>query len=162
MIKSLLFSVLIITLITACGFSPVYGQNSGKIPPVSLGKQDGRYANLMNDAIKTRLQARDSLSTNGDWILSYDLSESTQALGITQQAASTYSMLTVTVEYTVTSDKKIIATRKRTQRQGYDIVPSTFGSDQTLNDARAKAINTLSDAIIQDLVVLKKKQNNIN
>jgi hypothetical protein len=68
-------------------------------------------------------------------------------------------MLTLNITYTVKrpSDNTTLAQRSRRQRQGYDIVTSTYASDQSLADARTKAMDTLADAIIQDLVFLSKK-----
>jgi hypothetical protein len=146
---------------SGCGFSPVYGtQENTKLPSITLDKIEGRHTYLLDQALRTRLKARGSFSeTGGEWLLSYTLSEESQALGINESASSTYSMLTLTTTYTVKrpGDNTVLAQRSRRQRQGYDIVTSTYGSDQTLADARNKAIETMADAIIQDLVFLSKK-----
>lgn len=146
---------------SGCGFTPVYGsQAKTVVPAIALGKMEGQYGYLLDQALRTRLQARgQSGSAGGKWVLSSVLSEESQPLAINEQASSTYSMLTVNVTYTVTraSNNTLLAQRSRRQRQGYDIVTSTYGSDQSLADARTKAIDTLADAIIQDLVFLSKK-----
>ena len=153
------FCVLLMT--SGCGFSPIYGsEQNTKLPLITLDKAEGKYTFLLDQALRTRLKSRGSFAeTGGEWILSYTLSEETAALGINEKASSTYSMLTITTSYTVKrlGDNKILAQRSRRQRQGYDIVTSTYGSDQTLADARSKAIETMADAIIQDLVFLSKK-----
>ena len=115
---------------------------------------------MCSSDLRTRLQARgNSADTGGAWVLSFTVSEESQPIGINEQASSTYSMLTMNTTYTVIrpSDNKILAQRSRRQRQGYDIVTSTYASDQSLADARNKAIETMADAIIQDLVFLSKK-----
>jgi hypothetical protein len=156
------FLVVFLTVaLSGCGFTPVYGsQDNTKLPKITIGTIEGKYAYLLDQALRTRLEARGGLAeTGGDWILSYTVSEESQPLGINEQASSTYSMLTLNAAYTVKrpSDNTTLVQRSRRQRQGYDIVTSTYASDQSLADARTKAIDTLADAIIQDLVFLSKK-----
>jgi len=154
---------LLLIFASGCGFSPVYGaKENTKLPMITLDKVEGKYTYLLDQALRTRLKSRGSFTeTGGDWVLSYTLSEESQALGINEKASSTYSMLTLTADYKIKrpGDNTLLAQRSRRQRQGYDIVTSTYGSDQTLADARNKAIETMADAIIQDLVFLSKKDN---
>ncbi len=157
-----LFLVFFVGLIfSGCGFSPVYGSKENTtLPEITLGKIEGSHAYLLDQALRTRLKARgQSGAEGGEWVLSYTLSEESQPLGINEKASSTYSMLTLNAVYTVkrSSDNTTLVQRSRRQRQGYDILTSTYASDQSLADARTKAIDTLADAIIQDLVFLSKK-----
>ncbi|MFM7630498.1 MAG: LPS assembly lipoprotein LptE [Alphaproteobacteria bacterium] len=160
-IASFLVLFFVALVFSGCGFSPVYGSEANTtLPEVTLGQIEGKYAYLLDQSLRTRLRARgQSADAGGQWILSYTVSEESQPLGINEKASSTYSMLTVNATYTVTraSNNTILVQRSRRQRQGYDIVTSTYGSDQSLADARSKAIDTLADAIIQDLVFLSKK-----
>ena len=155
-------SLCALLLLAGCGFHPMYGANSVthsptaeaqfahiEIPPLP-DRAGQEFRNLLIDALHP-LGAAGVYS----YRLSISLRELDVNLGLQENATSTRGQVKMTVEYALidsASDRVLLHETLRTST-GYNILINQFGSVLSLEDARQRGLDTLSNDLTQHLAL---------
>lgn len=159
-----LLTIIAITFLSSCGFSPMYAQNgenaailsklaSVEIRPIKtiIGQE---YVNSLEDVLNPS-----HVSAAKDYIIEADVNKDTQALAIEQDRTVTRYKVVVTASYTLKekSSGKVISSGNVRGQSEYDRVDSDYATYASETETTSRAIRELAqDTKIRIIAALLK------
>lgn len=155
----ILFSLLVLSLVTACGFRPLYGTNGATSDPdtsaflasIDVRASDDRTGQMLQYAIEDLLHYDPAYAK---YRLRLTVEEKLQPIGIEQdRRISRYNLIHIIKLALIRSDtgkREFKDTVKITT--SYNIVQSDFASHMAERDARERAIQEAAEAIRMRLI----------
>jgi LPS-assembly lipoprotein len=147
-------------ILSACGFSPLYGEHSQstsvasqlaliKVPPIN-----DRTGQLIRIELTNRLTPTQAGSP-ASYLLPVTLSESRTNLVVRKDAAATRVNLTITAAFRLLriSDGVVLTTGNIRSVNSYDIVDSNYASLAAESDARRRGAIDVADGIVNRLAM---------
>ena len=156
-----LIGILLISLLTACGFRPMYGSNGETTSALrqdlaavfveTIPERSGQV--LRNRLIEQLGFGNDPVAPS--YTFSVQLVEAISALGIREDATSSYGRLTITARYilTDTATGKPILTDTTRAFSGFPIVDSEYAALTAQRDARQKVLQQLAETLARRVTV---------
>jgi LPS-assembly lipoprotein len=153
--------VLTLLLVSACGFQPLYGTQSGAPNPAVDALAETRVA-LIPDRIGQELRNNllDRLTPRGQpakprYELLVAVAERRDNLGIAIDDSATYGRLTVTTSFTLRdlASNQPVYTGQSRWTNGFTMVSSHFANITNEANARSRALQEISEDIRQQLGV---------
>ncbi|MDG2285914.1 MAG: LPS assembly lipoprotein LptE [Alphaproteobacteria bacterium] len=145
----------LISTLSACGFQPLYGSHGASgtdavshLAAIQIGPIADRSGQLLRNALRDKLTPR-GRAANAAYGLDISLQEGRSDLVILQDATSTFAKLRIGAKYVLTD---IASGRPLTRGTSesttiFNIVESEFANLNAQSDARARAVNQISDDI---------------
>ena len=150
----LLLSLLTLSLLTGCGFKPIYGSAgpsniSAELSTVQVAPIKDRIGQQLRNLLLDRINPGGA-PRKPNYRLLVQLSESKQELAIKKSEVSTRANLTFVAKFHLQGLKQF-AKRKVTGETkivtSYNILSSDYGTLATEQDARRRAVRELSEDI---------------
>ncbi len=149
---SVLTPAIIIALLTACGFRPLHGDgtvsDASQLANIRIGIIEDRIGQKFRNLLLDRLTPRGA-PARPRYLLGVTLSEGLQSLGVRKDATATRANLTVSANFTLSmvADKTLRYTGSASSTNSYNILESDFATLSAKNNARDRALRTLSEDI---------------
>ena len=145
--------------LSACGYRPLYGQNAADpqatqhMAAIHVMPMADRSGQMMRTALVRRLNVKGQPQTL--YKLNVRLSESLQQLAEQRSGFVTRANLTITAEYSLTraDDAGALTSGSVQSVASYNILDSDFATLSAQEDARKRAIESLSDDIRTRLAI---------
>lgn len=149
---SLIFTIFIIS---ACGFTPVYGDKSlpSSIGAIEVKVIPDRGGQIVRNHLIDRLY-QDGYPTNPDYFLAVSaIKENIVEIGIDIDDEASRAQLRQQANMTLTDAKtnKVVLTRTVRATSGYNILLGQFTTFVTEDDARNQALKTIAEDIVTQL-----------
>ena len=160
-IKQTAFFSILAVLLTACGFRPMYGSTGATtsalrqdLSAVFVETIPERSGQVLRNLLIEQLGFGND-PTAPRYRLNVQLIETINALGIREDATSSYGRLTITARYTLTDTAtgKPILTDTTRAFSGYTIVDSEYAALTAERDARQKVLRQLSETLARRVAV---------
>lgn len=156
--------IILVGLLTACGFQPLHTQKSTSSGTPILGSniQIAPIANREGQILRGYLQER--LNPHGqsapEYILETNITESRQDLGIERDTTATFARLSVTANYVLKStDTGVVLLRSSARSiNSFNVVDSPYAEQIAEQDARERALREIADDMALRLNVFFKNQ----
>jgi len=149
----LVFAATLLSLLTACGFSPVYA-------PGGVG--DGLRGSILVDApddrngfvFVARMEERLGRAQAARYTMAYDIVTRSEGVGITPAQETTRFNLFGTVTYTIidTTTGKPVTTGQVENFTGYSATSLIVGTQSVTRDANERLMVVLADQIVARLI----------
>ena len=154
------FAVLIVgPLITACGFTPVYQQNSRSqtrdyLSLIEIASISGKHGMQLSNWLEKKISPAESVQTPR-YLLSIDLNSSTEAVLIQLDNTATRQNLKISAAFTLIniSTGKAVYTGKAVSVGSYNVVESEFATIAAEDNAAKRAAREIGEEILDLLVV---------
>lgn len=148
-------AAIILTGLAACGFTPLYGPQSGaaQLPAIEIANIPDREGQYLRNFLIDRLY-KNGRPVDAPYILSVaPLNKKTTNMGIRKDATSTRGIMEMTTTVTLTdkSTEKIVLTRNVRSVGGYNQLDNQFASlisEQRLTD---HAVEDIGNEIMTEL-----------
>lgn len=145
--------LLILTTLTACGFTPVYapgGLGDGLRGSIFVEEPGNRNAFVFVARLEEKLGQPESAR----YLLSYKITTTAQGVGITPEQETTRYSLLGSVKYTLTdrATKQVVYTGTEKNFTGYSATSLIVGTQSVTRDANERLMITLADQIVTRLI----------
>lgn len=154
-IRKHLLALFLIPLLTYCGFSPLYGEQTTKdFSNIEIALIPDESGVILRNYLIDRLHG-DSANSNKSFILSMTpVKENITDLAITKSADATRAQMSVASTMTLSStDGKPIIRRDLREVTSYNILASEFTNRVSKEAARKAALNGLARQAEEELVI---------
>lgn len=145
--------LVVLGLLGACGFRPLYGDRTGggapyKLAMIKVEAIPDRIGQLLHNHLLTALNPR-GRPRRARYILQTRVEESTSSLAVRKSAFATRANLTVNANYSLTTPAggKTLFSAKSSITVSYNILDSEFATLMAEKDARARAVREVSEDI---------------
>lgn len=154
LLSRLIFSLLALNLVTACGFQPLYGEQtqnanvSGKLAATYILPIDGRDGQIVRNELLDLITPK-GIPATAAYRLSIRLGERKQRLAIDQDDSTNRFNLTLTAKYTLlaSNGKDVIYKGSAQSIASYNIVTSDFANLSAEQNARKRSALVLAEKI---------------
>jgi len=144
-----------LTLLTACGFSPMYaspGAGGGHaIGPVSINEIDGKAGHTLRTELSRILDVENDGSPPSD--LRITLSEQVSPLGLRRDESATRAELRLIANYVLTPPSGRVLRGSVVTVVDYDVPVAAFGEISAQDDARERAAETMAERFRAELAL---------
>lgn len=145
--------LVVLGLLGACGFRPLYGDRTAggtpsKLAMIKVEPIPDRIGQQLHNHLLTALNPRGP-SRRPRYILQTQVEESTSSLAVRKSAFATRANLTVKANYSLTTPAggKTLFSAKSSITVSYNILDSEFATLMAERDARARAVREVSEDI---------------
>ena len=154
--KALIAFVICVAL-TGCQLSPSLGpKGAGQqfVGTVNLKTPNTRYEYVLFQHLNDRLED----NPNGEWVLSYSLSQSSRRSGIDRSGLAHRVIVSGSAKYTLTrvGEAKPVKTGSVESFVGYSSLASSVAEDASRRDAEKRLATILADKIVQELMLFSQ------
>lgn len=150
-------------LLGACGYKPLYGQNTGApgtpsaqrhLESISVKPIPDRVGQMMRTALMRGLNPRTKRSVHA-YDISITLDETLATLAVEQSAFATRANLTLTANYVLTrrADRLNLTSGSVKSVSSYNILASEFATKAAKDDSRSRAIQDVSETLRTRLAI---------
>lgn len=158
---------LMLLSLAGCGFQPLYGQRSAaaggsvqdELASIRILPIADRSGQLLYNELRDRLNPAGK-PADPQYLLSITLAEQREELAFRGDETATRANLQLSARYTLRraapdadSAETVLATGQVRTTTAYDILESQYATIVSIEDARARAINVLSDDLQARLAV---------
>ena len=140
-------------LVAGCGFEPLYARKTGSAPSplakIRIEPIADRIGQQLHNLLLDRLNPK-GRPVAARYILSINLSESLQQLGVRKDEVATRANLVMRASFRLAraNDDTTLLKANAMSANSYNILRSEFATLSAENDARARAVRELSDEIM--------------
>ena len=163
-------ALLMLTLITACGFSAVHGtppSNSGdtavayKLREVEVNSTKNRDGQLFKTRLEDMINPKSLKQETPQYTLDVKIEREISALAIEQDSSTSRYKVTIRAHYTLKDNvtKQIIDTGTLSRFSGFDRVESDYATYVSEKDALRETIESLADDFKWRLTTVLLSQN---
>ena len=137
--------------LAGCGFRPLYGETSEAAPAalaeVAIDRIDDRVGQMMRNQLLDKINPRGAPS-RPKYLLTVKLTESTERIGLRQDATATRVNLRMNATYQLRRVDGGVVFRSTSAFTGsYNVLLNDFATLSSENDARRRVVQDLSEEI---------------
>ncbi len=145
-------------LLTACGFSPIYGSHGGKGGPVAQALSNVAIENIADrNGQMLRNKLIDRMYSQGRPVsptthLKISVATSESAMGVQKDATTTRSQITITANFILTDMAgKQLHTGKAHAVASYSKLDAQYGTVASQRNAQERALNEIGEQIVNNI-----------
>jgi len=150
--------LLALLLLGACGFKPMYGENSADpglqetFSGIEIAPVPDRIGQVVRNHLLDRINPYGSPSAP-DYVLNIQLVQSTEGFGFRSDESVTRESLTLEAAFTLTDSKtgEVVLEDLARSVHSYDVVQSDFANYSAQQDAEARTALQVSEMITANL-----------
>ena len=157
----------VLASLTACGFEPLYGRNSGEeksavnedLSQVLVLPIPHRTGQQMHNFLRDRLNPAGQ-PNQPEYTLSVKLTERITELGIQEDATATRAQLTMVANYTLRdyNNQEVLFLGKARSANSYDILGDPYATQVAEFDAREQTLRAISNEMRIRLATYFKRE----
>ncbi len=160
LLSRLLISLVFMSLITACGFQPLYGEQTqnakvtGKLASTYVMPIDSREGQFVRNELLDRITPK-GIPQRAKYRLQVRLNEGKQGLAIDQDSSTNRYNLTLTAKYTLfaANGKDVIHKGSAQSIASYNVVTSDFANLSAEQNAQKRSALVLAEKIHRQISV---------
>ena len=158
MLKVTRFALASLFLLTACGFSPIYGSHGGKSGPVAQALNGVAIENIADrNGQMLRNKLIDRMYSQGRPVsptprLKISIASSESAMGVQKDATTTRSQISMTATFVLTDIQgNQIHTGKAHAVASYSKLDAQYGTVASQRNAQERALNEVGEQIVNNI-----------
>ena len=164
--KTILVSILSLTLLSACGFQPMYSENTSSQPladefaTISIGPIEERLGQVVRNHLLDRINPMGEPAVP-EYLLRVSLDQSLEGYGFRSDEAITRESMTLTAIYQLVeqSSGKVVLQDEVRAIQAYDVVQSDFANFSAQQDAENRTALRVAEMLVTRLGLYFKSES---